>query len=181
MDFNNEIDLRSQEEKLSDEERLALAGYMRVKDTIKEALPMAYKMCHKPSTQKGRGVLQEKIQKWIQSPPVKSFIILYKHFDDNGAPENGKNTSDIEKNETEVMLEELDALQKNECESVDDKVKVIKLKADIRHKNRVELQTDNNMVKYYLPQRCNEEECELYAAALRRERILHGDDNKQTQ
>lgn len=162
IDLNDEVSLRQAEQSLDDRERMALCGYMMLKGQKNDADVMAYAFSRPIPPKANDSLLRRKALNWLESAPCQAFMRLYHDkARKEGAP------LEAELSETELMLQELDEL-KAQADSVDDKAKIIKMKADIRHKNRSELQNETTSVNFYLPMRCNEKECPLYDQALRR-------------
>lgn len=154
-----------QEKKLSDRERVALGGYLLLNGVVPNADILAYKASRTIESTANDNLLQRRASEWLGSEPCRAFILLWR----DKAVKEGAIIAE-EKSETENMLEELDNLFA-ETSDVDDKIKIIKVKADIRHKNKTELQSDNTAVHFYLPQRCNAKECPLYSQAYNRMKL----------
>lgn len=162
IDFNDEVALRQAERELSDRERIALGGFLLLQGTMKDADLQAYCVSRLTPPSASESLLRRKCAEWLETDPCRAFIYLWKER----AKKKGAK-GDAEKTETELMLEELSQLSE-QTNNLDDKIKIIKTKADIRYKHRGELQNESNSVNYYLPMRCNAKECPLYDQALRR-------------
>lgn len=162
IDLNDDIALREAEASLDDRERMALCGYMMMKDSREEAEVLAYSFSRPTPPQSVGNLLRRKALDWLESDPCQAFLKLWREK----ARKEGAEI-EAEKSETEIMLEELDDL-KDQASSVEDKAKIIKMKADIRHKYRSELKDETTSVNFYLPMRCNAKECPLYGLALKR-------------
>lgn len=162
IDLNNEVEVREAEKKLSDRERVCLAGYMLLKGMVEKAEVLAFRASKVDEPTARPALLQKWALDWVDSDGARAFMKLYA----DKARELGALAAG-EKTETEMMIDDLDRLME-EAEDIDDKVKIIKTKADIRHKNRAELQNESTSVNYYLPMRCNARECPLYEQAVNR-------------
>lgn len=173
MDFNDEVALHHAEARLTDRERIALGGYLLFQGTIKGADVLAYSASRPTPPKANMELLQKKASAWLASDACRSFMALWK----GKAQKEGAEMADEDNNETERMLEDLNALMA-EAENVEDKIKIIKIKADIRHKNKAELQTESTAVSFFLPQRCNARECPLYDEAMQRLRAKGNKDLK---
>ena len=162
IDLNNELEVREAEKSLSDRERVCLAGYMLLKGVVPQAEVLAFRASKAEEPTARPALLQKWALDWVESDGARAFMKLHQ----DKARELGSLALE-DKTETELMIEDLDRLME-EAEDIDDKVKIIKTKADIRHKNRAELQNESTSVNFYLPMRCNAAECPLYELAMNR-------------
>ena len=175
IDLNDEIEVREAEKGLSDRERVCLAGYMLLKGVVEKAEVLAYRASKTEEPKARPALLQKWALDWVESDGARAFMKM--HAD--RARELGS-LLEGEKTETELMIDDLDRLLA-EAEDIDDKVKIIKTKADIRHKNRSELQNESTSVNYYLPMRCNARECPLYEQAVNRLRAKDKNFKKELE
>lgn len=173
MDITNQNELYEAEKKLTDRERIALGGYMLLSGVIAGADILAYNASREIDRKAKPTLLQRRATEWLESDPCRAFIILYRS---KALAQGGESVPQAEKSETETMLEDLDCLY-NESTAVDDKIKIIKAKSDIRYRHKSDLQNEVSSVRFYLPQRCNATECPLYAQALAKMKLET--DNKK--
>lgn len=160
-------ELFASEALLDDRERICLAGYLLMKDHDSNAMVKAYVYSRSYKVQDDAQTLSKKVSKWWDSPKVQAFLKLWEERGqiasqqarEKGLQQEGAAEDEEEMTAIQDIIQRYEQLY-NEAEDVDDKAKILKMIADVRHKNRNEVKEDTRTTRIYLPQRCSE--CILY-------------------
>lgn len=161
------VELLDAEAKLTDRERMCLAGYMVMKDTDSTAKKKAYVFSRTYIVKDPSEILQKKVDAWFDSAKVQAFITLWQpSVPKIEKSESGEDETTQEDNKYDAYVSNIVERYEKLYQEIDDpteKAKILKNIADTMHKNK---DRDNfkeeevEYVKFFLPMLCGD--CVLY-------------------
>lgn len=157
--------------KLSNLEKFALNGYLTSEAPASEKLIIAYEISRPRDSQANRQSIYMQARKWINTNKVRYY--LEQRQKELFTPEREKttgvepeqkpeNTPQISKRTKGETIEELNELADNTSDAKLKAELLIKI-SDLEGWKKEQEKTDDNTIRYYLPQRCYN--CELYKRA----------------